>query len=101
MQAIQGAMAQVEQTSENQYKLAQTAKLVAETEALTDVSDEKAFETANKIDAEERREDTAAMEHASKQMDADTNRMKVEGDLEMRHRELILQAEIAAKADRS
>ena len=97
-QAIQGAMAQVEQTSENQLTLAKAAKLAAETEALMDVSDEKAFDTANKLDAEERREDTAAMEHASKQMEAETNRMKVEGDLEMRHRELVLQAKIADKA---
>ena len=102
-QGVQAALEQAAQLPESQKMIAETAKITAETDAIIDGSDEKAYGIANKLDAEERREDEGAMKVAVQQEDAETKKWKAEKEVELRERELaIAEAEVKkTPADKS
>ena len=83
-QAVQTAM----QMPESQKMVAETAKIAAETGQIEAAVEEKAWNVANKVDAEERREEADVEKAAAARDTADTADWKAREDIRLREREL-------------
>ena len=90
-QGVEQAVEVAKQEPQNQKAMAEAAKITAETDRILDESEKDAFEIANKLDAEDRREDEAAMRAAADQDKAETADWKAREDIRLRERELDLQ----------
>ncbi len=100
-QAIQQAMAAPEaqkMQAEAQKLNAEAGKLTAETGKVDAEVEEKVFEIANKLDAEDRREDADIQKAASTQDMADTADWKAREDVRLREEELKILRETKEKA---
>ena len=85
-QGVQQAVEIANQEADNTLKLAQAGKVQAEIDRMEDQADKEAWDTANKIDAEERREE-ADLHNAA------TNEVKADNEYELKQRELDLKEE--------
>ena len=97
-QGVQQAVDTANQEAGNAKALAEAAKIAKETERLDDQTDKEAFEVANKLDAEDRREEADVMKAASTEKAADTEEWKAREDIKLRREEMDLQLKIAEKA---
>ena len=96
-QGVQQAVETANQEADNTLKLAQAAKTEKEIERMDDASEKEAFEVANKLDAEDRREDSDVQKAAAAVTQAEAADFKAREDIRLREEELALQKEIAAK----
>ena len=96
-QGVQQAVETANQEADSQYKLAQADKVRREIDQMDDEAEKSAFEVANKLDAEDRREDSDVQKAAAAMTQAEAADFKVREDIRLRQEELELQKEIARK----
>ena len=97
-QGVQQAIEQAMQLPEAQEATARIAKINAETGQIEATIEEKVWTVANKVDAEDRREEADVEKAAAQRDQADTADWKAREDVRLKDKELDILKEVQSKA---